>query len=324
VPDRPRYVDARSPWLATLIALVGLGVTLAFDLSALVTIALLFVVIVPFEKFFPRHRQRIPRPLLGTDLAYAIASAPLGAFGVIVGLVLSLVSLAWLPGLLLRPLVAAVPAAPRAILGILLFDVGVYWAHRFGHEIPFMWRFHKIHHSTEHLDWVSGFRGHPLDGVILAPAFVLLLVAGFDPQFSGALVVIQVVTGLFLHANVRWRWRPLHRVVITPEFHHWHHSNELDARCTNYSVFLPVWDMLFGTYFMPRGRRPSRYGIDDPVSRGIVGQLWDPFRGLRNPIRQLRHPRRTARECFAMMRRGLRQARASAGRHRWGFVHSRS
>ena len=70
------------------------------------------------------------------------------------------------------------------------------------------------------------------------------------------LAVVQIVTGLFLHANVRWRWRPLHRVVITPEFHHWHHADEAVADNSNYSVFLPVWDILFGTYLMPADRRP--------------------------------------------------------------------
>ncbi len=299
-----------------MLALIGVGASLAFGLDPLLTVAFLFVIVVPFEKIFPRHRQPLRRPHVGTDIAYALTSTPLAALGIIVGLVISIASMAWIPGLLLRPLVALLPPLPRMLLGVLLFDLAIYWVHRFGHEIPFMWRFHRIHHSTEHLDWVSGFRGHPLDGVLLAPAFVLLLVAGFSSEFSGALLVLQIVTGLFLHANVRWRWRPLHRLVITPEFHHWHHSNEVDARSTNYSVFLPVWDIIFGTYFMPSDRRPAVYGIDGPVSRGILGQLWDPFRGLRNPIRLLRHPIGTARELLRMVRRGLAQMSVSARRPR--------
>jgi len=108
-----------------------------------------------------------------------------------------------------------------------------------------------VHHSTEQLDWVSGFRNHPFDGAIVAPPFFFLIAAGFDATFTGVLAVVQLVTGLFLHANVRWRWRPLHRIVITPEFHHWHHANETDAHNSNYSVFLPLWDIVFGTYYMP-------------------------------------------------------------------------
>lgn len=318
VPSPPKYVQPKVRWrsVAPLLAIVGVAVTLAFTLEPLLLLAVLFVVIVPFEKLFPRHRQPLRRARLGTDIAYAITSAPLGAVGVVVGIVLSMLTFAWVPGLLLRPIVQAVPTTPRLLLGIALFDLGIYWVHRFGHEVPFMWRFHRIHHSTEHLDWVSGFRGHPLDGVLLAPAFVMLLVAGFSPEFSGFLLVVQLVTGFFLHANVRWRWRPFQRIVITPEFHHWHHSNEPDAHCSNYSVFLPLWDILFGTYFMPEDRRPMVYGVNGPVSAGIVGQLLDPFRGLRNPFGMLCHPVAAGHELFAMIRRGLGQMRFAARRSR--------
>jgi sterol desaturase/sphingolipid hydroxylase (fatty acid hydroxylase superfamily) len=318
-PISERQVRARfraRRWAARAVVLVGILVALAVDASPLGTLAFVFVLVVPFEKLFPRHRQRVRRRALGTDLAYALTSGPLGVVGLVVGVTVSVASLAWIPGLLLRPLVLAVPPLPRAVLGILLFDMAAYWAHRFSHEVPFLWRFHRIHHSTEQLDWVSGFRVHPVDGALLAPAFVLLLVAGFGAQLSGVLLVLQLVIGLFLHANVRWRWRPLHRIVITPEFHHWHHANELDAHNANYSIFLPLWDLLFGTYFMPRHRRPAVYGVDGPVSAGILGQLWDPVRGLRNPLRMLRHPRVAVRETRAMVGRGIRQMRASAGRRR--------
>ena len=69
----------------------------------------------------------------------------------------------------------------------------VYWTHRFYHEIEILWKFHAIHHSTEHLDWASGFRGHPLDGTILAPAFVFLVTAGFSPELTGAFAIARVV-----------------------------------------------------------------------------------------------------------------------------------
>ena len=96
--------------------------------------------------------------------------------------------------------------------------------------------------------------------------------------------------GLFLHANVRWRWRPLHRVVITPEFHHWHHANEVDAHNSNYSVFLPLWDIVFGTYYMPRNKRPLVYGISEDMPDGLIPQLREPLRGMGNPLRIVRHP----------------------------------
>ena len=131
---------------------------------------------------------------------------------------------------------------------------------------------------------------------------MFLLAAGFSPEFTGALAVIQFVLGIFLHANVRWRLRWLHRVMITPEFHHWHHANEPGAINANYSVFLPAWDLLFGTYFMPRHRRPGVYGISEYMPAGMAAQLWHPLRGMGNPLRALRHPFRSLRALL----RGLR------------------
>jgi sterol desaturase/sphingolipid hydroxylase (fatty acid hydroxylase superfamily) len=308
-PDRPRWLRP-----ASLLAALGIAAWLAFGLGPVFGVVLLFVVIVPFEKLFPRHRQRVRRPHLGTDIAYALVATPLTTVGLVVGIVISAVSLAWIPGLLLRPLVLAIPTLPRLLLGIVLFDLVLYWAHRFAHEVPFLWRFHKIHHSTEHLDWISGFRAHPFDGVLLAPPFALLLVAGFDPDAAGALVVIQVVFALFLHANVRWRLRPLQKLVATPEFHHWHHTNQPEAIHANYAALLPVNDLLFGTYYVPRDRRPSVYGVDDAITPGIIGQLWDPFRGLRKPWRFVRHPVAGARDLSRMLRGGLGQLVSSARR----------
>lgn len=291
--DPRRTISTPRTWSkrwAPLALLVVVG-SLAITREPLFIIGLLLVAVVPFERAFPRHRsQRFRRPQLVGDLAHAVVSPLTQMVTAFVAIPIALFSLAWLPGLAIRPLVAMIPNAALPFVALLLFDFVIYWTHRWGHEVPFLWRFHAIHHSTEHLDWISGFRNHPFDGVFIAPAFAFLLAAGFDPEVAGVLVVVQIVTGLFLHANVRWRWRPLHRVVITPEFHHWHHSNERDAHCSNYSVFLPLWDIVFGTYFMPKDRRPSVYGVDDDIPVGLVPQLLHPMKGMGNPLRWLRHP----------------------------------
>jgi sterol desaturase/sphingolipid hydroxylase (fatty acid hydroxylase superfamily) len=313
----------RTRWLRPALALAAVAAGLALEATGPLLVALLFVAVVPFEKLFPRHPQPVRRPGLGTDLAYAMAQPLLGAVGVAAAILVGFVSLAWLPGLLIAPLVAQIPPVPKMLVGVALFDLAIYWAHRWGHEVPFLWRFHAIHHSNERMDWISGLRNHPFDGALIAPAFVFLLGAGFSAEFTGALAVIQLLTGLFVHANVRWRWRPLHRVVITPEFHHWHHSNERDAHCSNYSVFLPVWDIAFGTYFMPEDRRPQRYGVDDPIPPGLADQLWYPMRGLAHPWPYLRHPVSGVRHLGGLVRSGLRQMRASAQHPRHRPTHPR-
>jgi sterol desaturase/sphingolipid hydroxylase (fatty acid hydroxylase superfamily) len=263
--------------------------------EALLAIPLLFVISWPLERIWRRHPVPVRRIGLRTDLAYAAAQVPMQLIALAVGVVLAIVSLAWLPGLLLRPLVTALPMWAQIVTGILAFDVLVYWAHRWMHTVPVLWRFHSIHHSTIHLDWVSGFRNHPLDGVFIAPAAAFLIGAGLDNRFVGALAVVQFVTGLWAHLNVRWRLRPLRAIVLTPDFHHWHHANEPEAINTNFSVFLPIWDILFGSYYMPADKRPTRYGVNDPVPQDLTGQLLYPFRGMRTALRRRRNLRRAAR-----------------------------
>jgi sterol desaturase/sphingolipid hydroxylase (fatty acid hydroxylase superfamily) len=299
-------------WLGTAVVALAVGALLVANPSPIAAIVLLFVVVVPFERLFPRHRQPFRRPGLMTDVLYGLTQRALAVSGLVVGAVIGIVSLAWLPGLLLRPLVSALPRPLTVVVGFVVFDLLAYWGHRWSHELPLLWRFHAVHHSSRQMDWVSGLRVHPLDGLVVAPVVVFLLASGFNPRLAGALVVIQIVTGLFLHANVRWRWRPLHRVVITPELHHWHHSNEPDARNHNYTVFLPVWDLVFGTYFMPADRRPQVYGIDQDMPGTIGAQLLQPLRGLPTPWWVVRHPAVAAGRLRRNLQQGRHQIVASA------------
>jgi sterol desaturase/sphingolipid hydroxylase (fatty acid hydroxylase superfamily) len=215
--------------------------------GAILFVVLVFSVLVPLERRFPRHTQRLRRPGLGTDIAYLIVRPLLTPIGIAVAVVIGAVSLAWLPGILLRPLVAVLPTAVRGVAGLLLFDMAGYWS-------------------------------HPLDGVVTAVPVAFLLGAGFSPKFSAAVAVLKVVTGLLLHTNIDVRWWRLQPFIITPEFHHWHHSSESDAINRNYSTFLPVWDRVFGTYFVPASRRPQRYGARPAVPDGLIAQLVHPLR----------------------------------------------
>ena len=300
--------------ILTLLLIAG---ALYISTDGVFIVLLLFVLVVPFEKLFPRHKgQKIRRPHLNTDIGYALASPLLGVLTGIVAIVIGILSLAWIPGLLIRPYVEQIPDQYMPIIGILLFDSLVYWTHRFYHEIPVLWKFHAIHHSTEHLDWASGFRGHPLDGTILAPAFVFLVTAGFSFELTGALAAAQLILGLFLHANVRWRMKWLHRLIITPEFHHWHHTNERDAIWTNYSTFLPIWDQLFGTYFMPKNRRPQMYGVNEEIPVGILRQLRYPLRTWKNPLWYFLHPFQSIKRIFKFAWRILTAMKKSMFRKR--------
>lgn len=305
-------------WLTRAVALVLVGAGLYMSsLEPLYTVVILMAIVVPFERFFPRHKgKKFTRPHLATDVSYALASPLLNAVGLVVGVLIAIVSLAWIPGLLIRPLVAMIPPILMPFVAFALFDLVVYWAHRWYHEVPFLWRFHAIHHSTEDLDWASGFRAHPLDGALIAPAAIFLLAAGFSPEVTGVITVIQILTGLFLHANVKWRLKPLHKLVITPEFHHWHHTNEPEAIWSNYSTFLPAWDLVFGTYYMPKDKRPQNYGVDEYIPEGMTEQLMHPLRGMGSPLWILRHPLKAVAAGFRFTKMMLGEMWRSATRPR--------
>lgn len=302
------------------LGVVAAAIVLSFliDNAIFTGVVALFVLVVPFEKFYPRQRgQKLRRPLVTTDLSYALAGPVLNVFGIAAIIVIGGLSFAWLPGLALRPLVSAIPAAAAPFVGFLMFDFASYWTHRFAHEVPFMWRFHAVHHSPEHMDWISGFRVHPFDGVLIAPGFFFLIGAGFEAEVAGVFAVLQIVLGIFFHANVRVRWRWLDRIACNPEFHHWHHANEPDSIGHNYSAALPVWDIVFGTFFMPRhstGRRPRRYGVDEGLPRDMLGQLTYPCRGVRNHLWLWRRPVTAARTVGVAARNLLADIRRSATR----------
>jgi sterol desaturase/sphingolipid hydroxylase (fatty acid hydroxylase superfamily) len=157
-PKRQHRLGPRRQRLVQLmLGAVIVAASVATDRSAPFAIVALFVLVVPFEKAFPRHRgQRVRRNGLGTDLAFALAAPLISALGLVVAVVAGVLSFAWIPGLALRPFVAMLPAAALPIIGAVLFDFSGYWVHRFAHENARLWRFHSVHHTGEQLDWLSG------------------------------------------------------------------------------------------------------------------------------------------------------------------------
>jgi sterol desaturase/sphingolipid hydroxylase (fatty acid hydroxylase superfamily) len=163
---------------------------------------------------------------------------------------------------------------------LLLADLGFYLAHRTFHAVPLLWRIHSVHHSIEEMDWVAGHRVHPIDQILtksvsLLPVFAL----GFHPGAIAAFTLLYHWQSMLIHSNVRIDFGPLRWVLASPHFHHWHHANEPEAFDRNFAGQLPLWDLVFGTFHLPKGRMPQRYGLDAPVPDTYVGQLAYPFMG---------------------------------------------
>ena len=144
------------------------------------------------------------------------------------------------------------------------------------------------------MDWVSGFRGHPFDGIIAVPAIFFMLAAGFEPR-DGCPCGTPTPPWVVLPCERASEARPLRFIVATPDFHHWHHASEEDAIWTNYGSFLPIWDLMFGTYYVPVDRMPVTYGVDEEIPGSMLGQLRYPFEGMSSPWWMVRHPMRSLR-----------------------------
>ena len=162
-----------------------------------------------------------------------------------------------------------------------LVDLCGYWTHRLFHSGKW-WPFHAVHHSSEDLDWLGSLRVHPVNDVVnkLMQATPVLLL-GLNPLITASTAPVLTLYAIFLHANVNWDFGPLRSIIATPVFHRWHHSRDREAWDKNFAGLLPLWDILFGTYYMPRDRYPENFGINEPMPAGYLGQLWEPFAWLR-------------------------------------------
>ena len=150
--------------------------------------------------------------------------------------------------------------------------------HRWFHGAR-LWRFHAVHHSSVDLDWLSAVRLHPVNDVVMRIAGVLpILLLGFAPIAVTGVIPILTLLAILVHANLDWDWGPFRWVIVSPRFHRWHHTSETEARDKNFAGLFPAWDILFGTYHMPKDRRPASFGTATPVPAGLLGQLVFPFR----------------------------------------------
>ncbi len=245
--------------------------------------AILAMIFVPMERLFAERPQPVMRRQLGADLGYyALNSLVTVAVLASVAGILASVTRHLLPSSFMAAM-AALPLWARVAGTLMAGEFGSYWGHRWSHEIPFLWRFHAVHHSAEEVDWLTGSRGHPVDLIFIRLCGLATISAlGLAGPGSGGgmplllATVVSIVWGYFIHANLRWRFGWIESVIATPAFHRWHHAHG-DARDHNYASTLPMYDRLFGTFHLPKGAMPEAYGIDAGMPAGLIGQLSKPL-----------------------------------------------
>src|SRR5580692_7252229 len=167
----------------------------------------------------------------------------------------------------------------QAILFLVASDFMLYWLHRMFHGGAF-WKYHAVHHSSEDLEWISAARFHPVNlffGAVFAD--VVLLLAGISPNIFVVLGPITIAHSAFVHANLDWTLGPFKYVIASPVFHRWHHTTAERGGEKNFAATFPVLDLIFGTFYMPKGVLPDRYGIaDKEFPAGFGAQLAYPFK----------------------------------------------
>jgi len=242
------------------------------------------------ERVFPWRRQRAFRPQIGQDLFWLVfnghflglglakltgalilwLNARLGTYGVPAP-----ESLAWLHGM-------ALPV--QFVVFFVLKDFIEWCIHNLLHRVPWLWEFHKLHHSITTLDWIGSMRFHWMEVVVYKTiSYLPLVVLGVDSRVILWVAVVGTVIGHLNHANLAISWGPLRYVLNSPRMHVWHHDVILRGQAgQNFGITLSIWDWLFGTAFMPRHGQPERLGFEglDRFPRSLLGRIFYPVSRL--------------------------------------------
>ena len=154
------------------------------------------------------------------------------------------------------------PVAAQACLMLLLSDLAHYLLHRLLHEIPFLWRFHAVHHSPQRLYWLKAGRDHPFSkGLLFLMDTLPFALLGVSQDVLSIYFIFSAVNGLYQHSNCEVCFGPLNYLLSGPELHRWHHSVFAKESNTNFGNNLIIWDILFGTRFLPKDRQVDRLGL---------------------------------------------------------------
>ena len=264
--------------LFALLQFEGVSLVISTYIPVLLTAALVTVL----ELKFPhRVEWRPPTSEVRTDLVFMLvvqlAVPPMVAFLFTYALIAPARALN-LPLASLWP--HAWPVWIQAVLMILVVDFLRYWLHRAAHENETLWRLHSVHHSVEQLYWLNTARFHPVEKalqmVLDSLPFLLMQV---DARVLALYYIAYATNGFFQHCNIRLRYGVLNYIVGSAETHRWHHSRIPRESNANYGNTIIIWDLLFGTWYLPCERESTELGLQDAAyPKSFLMLMRAPFR----------------------------------------------
>jgi sterol desaturase/sphingolipid hydroxylase (fatty acid hydroxylase superfamily) len=239
---------------------------------------LMALIYVPIERLWPQYRdQGTFRDQWTLDVVYFMSThLPIQILSFLVLLpatqavkILSVPSIA--------QVIAKMPWLLQLLSAIVVADLAEWTIHWALHRVPFLWRFHSIHHSSKALDWIAGSRSHFLDDTLVRGFILVPLMLGFSQSIILAYLIFVTLHATWTHCNFRPNVKWLEPFVVMPRYHHWHHSSQKEAIDKNFAIHFPWIDRLFGTHYCP-AEWPARYGLDaEEIPKGFIRQTYEPF-----------------------------------------------
>jgi lathosterol oxidase len=245
----------------------------------LLDILMMTLIFSPIEVLWPAYReQSVFRSGWVTDIVYFLSTH----LPIQITTFLILLPATQLSSLLNVPVltnaVSHLPWLVQFFLAVLVADLAEYFIHRAFHKVPFMWRFHAIHHSSNSLDWIAGSRSHIVDDVAVRAFILVPMMCVFSHDMLIAYLFFVNFHATWAHCNFGPTIKWLEPFLIQPRFHHWHHTSQKEAIDKNFAIHFPWIDKIFGTHYLPGNEWPKHYGLhDEKIPAGFWGQTFYPL-----------------------------------------------
>jgi len=255
------------------------GPAVGFDWF-LLDILLMTLIFSPIEVIWPAYpKQSVFRPQWLLDVGYFLSThLPIQLTSFLILLPATQLTHV-LANERAQAVMASLPWLVQFFLAVLVADLAEYFIHRAFHAVPFMWRFHAIHHSSKALDWLAGSRAHIVEDVVVRGFMLVPMMFVFSQNIIVAYLFFVTIHATWAHCNFGPTLKWLEPYLVLPRYHHWHHTSQRESIDKNYAIHFPWIDRIFGTYYFPEdGKWPEQYGLDhEELPPGFWAQTFYPF-----------------------------------------------